>query len=34
MVGWHHCLDGHEVEQVPEDPGWLAGSGRAWASSS
>ena len=18
MVGWHHCLDGHEVEQVPE----------------
>ena len=18
MVGWHHCLDGHEFEQAPE----------------
>ena len=18
MVGWHHCLDGHELEQAPE----------------
>ena len=19
MVGWHHCLNGHEFEQTPED---------------
>ena len=19
MVGWHHCLDGHEFEQTPGD---------------
>ena len=19
MVGWHHCLDGHEFEETPED---------------
>ena len=19
MVGWHHCLNGHEFEQVPGD---------------
>ena len=19
MVGWHHCLDGHEFEQAPGD---------------
>ena len=18
MVGWHHCCDGHEFEQIPE----------------
>ena len=27
MVGWHHCLNGHEYEQIPGDsegPGSLA----------
>ena len=19
MIGWHHCLNGHEFEQAPED---------------
>ena len=25
MVGWHHCFNGHEFGQVPEDGEGLGG---------